>query len=287
VVRDFFTHHAPRIAHDLMPELPEVETVVRALREPVVGRTITGVRTYWGKHIAVPSVDELKARLIGEKVVAINRRAKYLVFALNGADTLLMHLKMSGHLSVEPADSPQHKHVRTVFELDNGKELRFKDMRKFGKVYLVADKDEILGHLGPEPLEDEFTVAVLKERLKGRTRAMKPLLLDQTFIAGVGNIYADESLFYAKIHPLRQADSLTEEEVGLLYAGIQHVLQEGIKREGASIDTYIKPDGEKGDMQNAVNVFRRTGQSCYRCGQLIDRIIVGGRSTHYCVGCQK
>jgi formamidopyrimidine-DNA glycosylase len=270
-----------------MPELPEVETVVRALREPVVGRTITGVRSYWGKHIAVPDVAELKARLIGERVVAVERRAKYLVFELAGADTLIMHLKMSGHLSVEAADSPEHKHVRTVFELDNGRELRFRDMRKFGKVYLVADRDDVLGKLGPEPLADAFTVGVLQERLRGRTRAMKPLLLDQGFVAGVGNIYADESLFYAGIFPLRHANTLTEEEIGLLYAGIQHVLQEGIQREGASIDTYIKPDGEKGDMQNAVNVYGRTGQSCYRCGQLINRIVVGGRSTHYCVGCQK
>ncbi|MCK5922380.1 MAG: bifunctional DNA-formamidopyrimidine glycosylase/DNA-(apurinic or apyrimidinic site) lyase [Methylococcales bacterium] len=270
-----------------MPELPEVETVVRALRQPVVGRTIVGVRSYWERHIAVPSVEGLRKRLVGRRVVAINRRAKYLVFELDGADTLIMHLKMSGHLAVLPADVPAHKHVRTVFELDDGRELRFRDMRKFGKVYLVQDRDDVLGKLGPEPLVDAFTVAVFRERFERRTRVMKSLLLDQSFIAGVGNIYADEALHFAGISPLRHANTLTDDEIERLYAGIRHVLRLGIEREGASIDSYIKPDGTKGDMQNAVHVYSRTGQSCYRCGHLIERIIVGGRSTHFCVNCQQ
>ena len=270
-----------------MPELPEVETVVRALRQPLIGRTIIGVRNDWPRHIGKPTLDELQARIHGCEVQAINRRAKYLVFHLSQDETLIAHLRMSGHLSVVNADAPADKHVHTVFELDNGQELRFRDIRKFGKVYLVQDPDDILGKLGPEPLESSFTPALLTERLNGRTRALKPLLLDQQFIAGVGNIYADESLFYAKLHPTRPANTLNQQEIIALHGAIQKVLKLGIEREGASIELYVKPDGSKGDMQNAVAVFRRTGEPCYECGRPIERIVLGGRSTHFCSSCQK
>ena len=271
-----------------MPELPEVETTVRALREPLIGRTITAVSNDWprqlGSHDDVAALDW---QIRGQRIDAINRRAKYLVFSLSGGDTLIIHLKMSGHLAVEDANEPRHKYVHTVFSLDNGRELRFRDMRKFGRVYLVADPESVLGGLGPEPLVEAFTVAVLQERLNGRSRAMKPLLLDQSFIAGVGNIYADEALFYARIHPRRSADSLTENEIIALHAAIQKVLTMGIEREGASIDLYTKPDGTRGDMQNAVAVFRRTGQPCYECQTPIERIVMNSRSTHFCPHCQK
>ena len=194
---------------------------------------------------------------------------------------------MSGHLSVVDASVPADKHVHTVFELDNGQELRFRDIRKFGRVYLVQDPDQILGKLGPEPLAAAFTPAVLQHRLNGRTRAIKPLLLDQTFVAGIGNIYADEALFYAKLHPTRPANTLSQSEIALLHEAIQNVLRLGIEREGATIDLYLKPDGSKGDMQNAVAVFRRTGHPCYECGQPIERMVLGGRSTHFCAHCQK
>lgn len=270
-----------------MPELPEVETTVRALREPLIGRTITAVSNDWPRQLA--SHEEgaaLDWQIRGQRIDALNRRAKYLVFSLSGGDTLIIHLKMSGHLAVEDAAKPRHKHVHTVFSLDNGRELRFRDMRKFGRVHLVRDPESVLAELGPEPLADEFTAAVLRERLNGRSRAMKPLLLDQSFIAGVGNIYADESLFYAGIDPRRRADSLTEAEITALHAAIQKVLALGIEREGASIDLYTKPDGTRGDMQNAVAVFRRTGQPCYQCGTAIERIVMNGRSTHFCPHCQ-
>jgi formamidopyrimidine-DNA glycosylase len=159
-------------------------------------------------------------------------------------------------------------------------------MRKFGRVYLVQTPADILGHLGPEPLEDSFTVDVLKERLKGRKRVLKPLLLDQTFVAGIGNIYADEALFYAGLHPERRSDTLSEVEIEALFQAIRKVLTLGIQREGASIDKYVKPDGSKGDMQNAVAVFRRTGEACYQCSTKISRIKLGGRSTHFCTTCQ-
>lgn len=270
-----------------MPELPEVETVVRALRQPLIGRTITGVRNDWPRHIATPGLDELRVRLPGCRVEAIQRRAKYLVFSLTQGETLIIHLRMSGHLAVVDAAKPADKHVHTIFELDNGQELRFRDIRKFGQVYLVNDPDRILGKLGPEPLDAAFTPDVLQARLNGRARALKPLLLDQQLLAGVGNIYADEALYYAKLHPTRPAHTLSKNEIHALHAAIQKVLQMGIEREGASIELYLKPDGSKGDMQNAVAVFRRTGEPCYGCGRPVERIVLGGRSTHFCSHCQK
>ncbi|GJM41491.1 MAG: formamidopyrimidine-DNA glycosylase [Ardenticatenaceae bacterium] len=270
-----------------MPELPEVETVVRALRQPLIGRTIIGIRNDWPRHVGTPTLDEFRVRIQGCTVQAINRRAKYLVFSLTNGETLIAHLKMSGHLAVVDGRESADKHVHTVFELDNGQELRFRDIRKFGRVYLVHDPNEILGKLGPEPLETTFTPEQLTERLNGRTRRLKPLLLDQQFIAGVGNIYADESLFYAKLHPTRPANSLNNQDIIALHQSIQKVLRMGIEREGASIELYVKPDGSKGDMQNAVAVFRRTGEPCYECGRPIERIVLGGRSTHFCSNCQK
>ena len=269
-----------------MPELPEVETVVRALRTPLVGHRFTEVRNYWPRHIVTPSLVELQRRIHGRTILTINRRAKYLVFTLSDGETLIIHLKMSGHLAVVDPDTPPDKYAHTIFKLDNERELRFRDTRKFGRVYLVQDPADILGHLGPEPLESTFTAAVLQDRLKNRKRVLKPLLLDQTFVAGIGNIYADEALFYAGLHPERRSDSLSPAEIGSLYNAIQKVLRLGIEREGASIAMYVKPDGSKGDMQNAVAVFRRTGDPCYHCGTLINRIKLGGRSTHFCPTCQ-
>jgi formamidopyrimidine-DNA glycosylase len=269
-----------------MPELPEVETTVRALREPLVGRTFTGVRCTWPRHVTRPALEELEARIPGRRVVAIDRRGKFLVFRLSDGETLLIHLRMTGHLSVVPRAEPQDPYAHTVFLLDDGYELRFRDVRKFGTVYLLRDPEEVLGKLGPEPLDESFTVEALRERLAGRTRQLKPLLLDQTFIAGVGNIYADEALHYARLHPQRTADSLSDKEIAALYAALRKVLNMGIEREGASIDRYVKPDGTRGEMQDAVSVFQRTGAACYRCGTPIDRIVLGGRSTHFCPICQ-
>ncbi len=270
-----------------MPELPEVETFVRALRAPLVGRTITAVSVAWPRHVVVPPADELRRRIAGRRVEAIDRRGKYLVFTLSDDETLIIHLKMTGHLSVVEAQTPTDPYAHTVFALDDGRELRFRDPRKFGRVYLVRDPADVLGPLGPEPLTDGFSVAELTARLAGRKRVLKPLLLDQTFIAGIGNIYADEALFYAGIRPTRRSDTLTPGDITALHAAIRRVLAMGIEREGASISTYVKADGEKGDMQNAVAVFRRTGQSCYTCGRPIERIVLGGRSTHYCPYCQR
>ena len=270
-----------------MPELPEVETFVRALRRPLLGRTIVAARNDWPRHIALPPPDELAARIAGRRIEAIDRRGKYLVFSLSDDENLIIHLKMTGHLSVVPADTPTDPYAHTIFALDDGRELRFRDPRKFGRVYLVRDPADVLGPLGPEPLAGEFSAEALAERLARRRRVLKPLLLDQTFLAGIGNIYADEALFDARLQPTRRSETLTAEEIAALHAAIRKVLALGIEREGASISTYVKADGQKGDMQNAVAVFRRTGQTCYACGGPIERIVLGGRSTHYCPGCQR
>jgi formamidopyrimidine-DNA glycosylase len=270
-----------------MPELPEVETVARALRPNLIGRRMIGVRNTWPRHIDRPDLAELLARIQGSEITGVSRRGKFLLFPLDSGDTLIVHLRMSGHLSVTDSSEKADKHTHTVFLLDDGHELRFRDTRKFGRVYLVDNLDEVVGKLGPEPLDDAFTADALHELIGGRKRVLKPLLLDQAFIAGIGNIYADEALFYAGLHPQRRSDTLSADDVARLHKAIQEVLQLGIEREGASISSYRKPDGEKGSMQGDVAVFRRTGESCYNCGSPIQRIVLGGRSTHFCPSCQK
>ena len=269
-----------------MPELPEVETTVRALRQPLVGSEITAVTLLWPGNITNIDLAEFQARIRGGKITAVNRRGKYLLFPLSTDDTLIIHLRMSGHLAVTSPETPLHKHDRTIFQLADNRELRFRDQRKFGTINLVSNPNSILGKLGPEPLSADFTPELLNNRLKNRNRAMKTLLLDQTFIAGIGNIYADEALFYSSLHPLRSSNTLIPKEIKLLHNAIQRVLKLGIKREGASIDLYTKPDGTRGEMQNAVAVFRRTGEPCHKCGTPIERIKVSGRSTHFCPRCQ-
>lgn len=265
-----------------MPELPEVETVVRGLRGPLVGRTFTGVTVRWPNSVKTP-IPDLKERLPGQRIESITRRGKYLQFHLSGDDTLLLHLKMSGDLLVEPAQEPLHEHVRTIFDLDNDHQLRFKDMRKFGRVYLVDDPAQVVGKLGPEPLADDFTVADFKALFQRRKGRLKSLLLNQEFIAGIGNIYADESCFLARINPHRQADSLSATELERLYQAIRTTLKAGITHKGASLDQVYRG----GQFQNHFQVYGRTGQACTHCQATIVRTVIGGRSTHFCDQCQQ
>ena len=270
-----------------MPELPEVETIVRALRRPLIGRTVTGFWTGWPRQIVTPEPDALRMRIRGRTFLSIERRGKYLVFVLDQGEVLIIHLKMSGQLSVQPASVPADQYVHTLFRLEDGDELRFRDVRKFGRVYLVTDRDSVLGKLGPEPLSDAFTPLWLEEQLGRRRRVLKPLLLDQTFIAGIGNIYADEALHRAAIRPDRRSDSLQLKETVALHAAIQAVLQLGIERQGASIDSaYRQPDGSGGQMQELFTVYGRAGDQCQRCGGVVQRFVLGGRSTHFCDACQ-
>jgi formamidopyrimidine-DNA glycosylase len=265
-----------------MPELPEVETVVRGLRGPLLGRTFTAVTVAWPNSIKTP-IPELKSRLPGQRIEAITRRGKYLQFHLSGGDRLFLHLKMSGELLVEPADEPLHPHVRTIFDLDNNHQLRFKDTRKFGRVYLVDDPAKVVGRLGPEPLDDDFTDRDFQALFQKRKGRLKPLLLNQEFIAGVGNIYADESCFIARIDPRRQVDTLLTEELERLYRAIRQVLQAGITHKGASFDQVYRG----GEFQNHFQVYDRDGQPCLNCGVEVQRVVLAGRSTHFCPNCQE
>lgn len=274
-----------------MPELPEVETAVRGLREPLIGRTIR-CAVFPGDPGRMLNLDphHLAERIAGQRIEAINRRAKYLIFLLS-QDFLIVHLKMTGHLYVLPAEeaNPFDRWVRVRFPLDNGEELRFSDSRRFGRVSLCSTPNEILPALGPEPLEDDFTLEVFQERLKGRKGVLKSLLLNQSFVAGVGNIYADEALHIARIHPLRTADSLTDAEIARLYGGIRQALADGVHFEGASINWYRKPDGTRGESQNHLRAYREhngDNAPCPVCGTPISTIRVGQRGTHFCPVCQ-
>ncbi len=270
-----------------MPELPEVETIVRGLREPLVGRQFTGVRVGWDNLVARPTVEEFKRRIVGQKVLDVKRRGKYLVFSLSGGGSLIIHLRMTGRLRVKNRGDKLDKHDHLIFELDDGRELRFNNMRKLGRVYLVDDEDEILAKLGPEPLDDDFTPTDFAALLFGRRGKIKPLLLNQRFIAGVGNIYADEALFAAHIHPERMADTLTAKEIENLYRAIRQVLAQGIRNRGTTFSDYRDAEGREGGNQEHLLVFRRTGQPCPRCGMTIERTVVGGRGTYFCPRCQK
>ena len=270
-----------------MPELPEVETVVRGLRGPLVGRTITAAWLDWPNSLVHPNPDEFRTQIAGQQVQQITRRGKYILCGLDRA-TLIIHLKMTGRLYVIPDTARQEadRWVHFRFQLDNAHQLRFSDARKFGRVYLTPDPGWVVNKLGPEPLEDAFTLDAFRDRLARRSGILKALLLNQSFVAGIGNIYADEALFRACIHPQRTADSLAPAEQAALYESIRAVLNAGITCEGASINWYRKPDGTQGEAQKHFFAYGRTGQPCLRCGTPIDRIQVGGRSTHFCPTCQ-
>ncbi len=272
-----------------MPELPEVETIVRGLRNgsaerggSVVGKTIARVSVRWPRHIARPSPRALKLALRGQTIQAVTRRGKYLVFPLNQG-VLLIHLKMSGDLVLAAAGAPADRQARTIFHFEDGSELRFNDTRKFGKVFYVPVVEDITAALGPEPLEPAFTAAQLGRMLQARQRALKPLLLDQTFLAGLGNIYTDEALYRAGLHPLRRSNSLTPDEVRRLWKAIRAVLRSGLRHNGASIDWAYRGGG----FQNHFRVYGRADEPCPDCGTLIRRIVVGQRGTHFCPQCQR
>ncbi len=281
-----------------MPELPEVETVARDLRPRLVGATIVGARTSWARTLRTHDPLAFAEAVAGRTVESVGRRGKQLVIGLTGDAALTIHLKMTGQLFVVPADAPDDPYVRLVLELADGRELRFRDIRKFGKVGLYG-RDPVTGELvaevggaavfaavGPEPLADEFTVREFRRRLRRRKGRLKPLLLDQSFVAGVGNIYADESLWRARLHPLRSAPSLRPPDERRLYEAIRTVLFEAVERRGSSIDDYTAPDGD-GSMQERLDVYQRTGEPCRRCGRPLKRVVIGARSTHFCSWCQR
>jgi formamidopyrimidine-DNA glycosylase len=273
----------------IMPELPEVETTVRGIRPALEGRTIIEAWFDFPNGLATPDPTTFHARIKNQVVQEVTRRAKYIVIHLTDA-TLLIHLKMTGRLYVvsDEAEDYADKWVHFRFQLDNKHQLRFSDSRKFGRVYLVDHMDEITEKLGPEPLSDEFTLEVFREAIRRRSGILKSLLLNQEFVAGVGNIYADEALHMAHIHPTRTADTLSDEEIERLWKSIRAVLHAGIEREGASVGWYRKPDGTKGNAQNGLVAYGHAGESCKTCGTgIIEKITVGQRGTHFCPNCQR
>lgn len=264
-----------------MPELPEVETIVRRIGPAVTGCTVTGVWNDWPRHVAPLTVAAFTEQIVGQQVVHVGRRGKFIHIRLS-ADHLLIHLRMSGDLEVLPQSAPPTRFAHTVLQFDDATELRFSDARKFGQVRLVADPQTVTGKLGPEPLDANFSAAEFHQRLQQTKRQIKPLLLDQRFLAGVGNIYANDGLYLAQIHPLRRSDSLTADESARLLDNLRLVLQEGIDNHGASIDWVYRG----GNQQHNFKVHERKGEPCLRCGTPIEKIVVGQRGTYLCPVCQ-
>ena len=273
-----------------MPELPEVETIVRDLRAGgVTGRTVTNVRVHWARSVEGLTPHTFRKRLAGQRIAAIGRYGKYIVLTLS-RDTLLIHLRMSGRLVLGPAAAAGDPHERVVLRLDDGRALRYHDTRKFGRCTLHRDPARKLGLLGPDALDPRLTAAVFERLLAARRGMLKPLLLNQRFLAGLGNIYVDEALFEAGLHPQRQCATLTAAERKRLYRAVRRVLRRGIRRGGTSLGggeaNFYSVAGRRGRNQDRLNVFRRQGEPCPRCGTAIERIMVGQRGTHLCPRCQ-
>jgi len=268
-----------------VPELPEVETVVRDLRPLLVGRSFAKIVSRKALHHKWPRVWE--GRLIGRCVNAIQRRGKWIMVDL-GEPWMVVHLGMTGQLTVNGPDTPREMHTHLIFTLDDGMELRFRDVRRFGTAGVWPDRaslDAAFLSLGPEPFD--LDAAYWRERLRSTRRNLKAILLDQTVLAGVGNIYADESLFEARLHPTILGQAVTAKQAAALRAAIVTVLTHAIERRGSSIRDYVGGSGQKGKYQEEFAVYGRTGKPCPRCGNSIECIRLAGRSTHFCPKCQR
>lgn len=289
-----------------MPELPEVETVARLIRPRVLGRTITASHALWLRSLGGPSAAAFDEQVRGCTITHVGRRAKYIVLTLDRAapseraapkhgltehepaGALLVHLRMTGRLHVEPSADPLGPYTRVALSLDDGHTLRFDDVRKFGRFTFVADPAAALHHLGPEPLSDEFTGAWLRDALRQRRRQLKPLLLDQEFVAGLGNIYVDEALHEAQLHPLQSSERVSKPQAERLVSAVRAILEEAIVREGSSFDTFYRtPEGQPGSYQEQFRVYGRDGRPCRRCGATVQKLVVAQRGTHVCPRCQR
>lgn len=289
-----------------MPELPEVETIVNDLKKIVIGRKITDVWCDAPKLIKQPDLEKIKKQIKNLEIKDIYRRGKNILFDLSNDFTLLIHQKMTGHLlyglwaiknkKVIPLidhdlKDPVNSYIHFIIFLDNSYQIALSDLRKFAKI-IFAKKENIeklkeLKELGPDPLDKNFTFDQFKKILKNKRGKIKTILMDQTIIAGIGNIYSDDILWWAKIHPLQPVQLLTNDELKRLYQTMRKVLKTGLRYRGASISDYRDPYGKKGQYDQIRKVYRRESQKCYRCGTLIKRIKVGGRSSCYCPHCQK
>lgn len=275
-----------------MPELPEVETVVRQLRPLVEGRRILGARVAWPRSVGLSNPRPFVEGLPGRSIQRVWRRAKYLVFDLargpKPAGCLVGHLRMTGRFLVEPSRAPEPEYTKVSLELSGDRTLHFLDVRKFGRLILAERPEEVFAELGPEPLEPgALDEAGFAAALRARRRLLKPLLLDQAFLAGLGNIYVDESLHRAGLHPLAKSEAVPEESAQRLLRELRLVLSEAIEREGSSFDVFYRtPEGQPGAYQDQFLVYGRTGKPCRACGTPIERIVVGQRGTHFCPRCQ-
>jgi formamidopyrimidine-DNA glycosylase len=265
-----------------MPELPEVETIIRKLNQAgLPGKIVQSASLFWPRTLAQPDYEQLQQRLAGQTAGTALRRGKFIILPFEG-DTLLIHLRMSGDLRLENNLLAPANHDRFALIFTDGWRLTLNDARKFARVWLTTDPLEVTAALGPEPLNGSLTSETFHQRLISRRRQLKPLLLDQRFIAGLGNIYTDEALHHARLHPLRHAHTLTRHQSDNLLEAIRQVLQEGIQRNGASIDWVYRGGG----FQNNFTVYQRTGKPCPDCGTTVARITVGQRGTHFCPACQ-
>jgi len=267
-----------------MPALPEVETIKNELAPWVVGQSFTQVAILDTELVCGGSAEEVRRGLLGQKVESLERRGKYLIFHLSNGQSLIIHLRMTGVLLLNPKGVDCYD--RAVFHLSNGHCLVLSDRRRLGLIWLVDDADAVVGKLGPEPFDESFTPGTLGQRLSRHHIPVKAALLDQSIVAGIGNMYADEALFAARIHPLRKADALSPAEVQTLHHCIRRVLQTAISSKGASVDTYVRPEGELGTAHFDFKVAHRGGEPCPVCGSTIERVLVQNRGTYFCPRCQ-
>jgi formamidopyrimidine-DNA glycosylase len=270
-----------------MPELPEVETVKNQLSPHIIGRTITKVTLLWDRMVKGQDPAEFVKRIAGQKILDVTRQGKYLIVHLTSGNKMIIHLKMTGSLILGENNSEPPIYTRAIIHLDDGQNIYFRDPRKFGILNLVEDTKEIEAKLGPEPLEADFTLKYFTDGLARRSAPVKSVILDQKFIAGVGNMYADEALVLARIDPRRPANKVKKAEIKRLYDAIHDVLIAGIKFGGASVVTYFHPDGSVGTAHQHFNVAHNQKKECPVCGGPIKRVVVGGRGSYYCPKCQK
>jgi formamidopyrimidine-DNA glycosylase len=272
-----------------MPELPEVETTRRHLVPRIVGRRITQVAIHAGaERLAMTHRPrELELELTGRRIEALERHGKYLLGSLDDGRVWVIHLRMSGSLVIAPPSEPAHAYERARVSFDDGALMRFNDLRKFGTWHLVKDRQEALPNAGPDALSESFSPQWLREQLARRTIAVKSALLDQKIAAGVGNIYADEACFIARIDPRTPADQVGPRRVTRLHSAVIEALQRSLDDGGTSFSTYLDGLGQQGTHVMNVHVFRREGQNCDRCGGMIRKVRLGGRGTHFCPHCQR
>ncbi|AUJ26018.1 MULTISPECIES: DNA-formamidopyrimidine glycosylase [Virgibacillus] len=273
-----------------MPELPEVETIRNTLKRFVINRTIDQIDIHWPKIIKQPDdIKQFQSEIIGQKILDIHRKGKFLLFELNDY-VLVSHLRMEGKYSVHQEGEPVKKHTHIIFRFSTGEELRYNDVRKFGTMHLFH-RGEVMNQkplclLGPDPFDDAFTAEYFIEKLKKTKRVIKSALLDQTIVAGLGNIYVDETLFKARIHPLVPANKLTQKEIKEVRKQAIATLEEAVLQGGTTIRSYVNSQGEMGMFQQKLYVYGQENKACKTCGNTIAKLKVGGRGTHICTSCQ-